>query len=58
MKKLVLLVSISFLLFSNSKSATLENKVLAKVGNDEITYGRLEAAFQKNMSGEKEIIRT
>lgn len=53
MKKLVLLISISFLLFSNSKSATLENKVLAKVGNDEITYGRLEAAFQKNMSGEK-----
>ncbi|MER3328550.1 MAG: peptidylprolyl isomerase, partial [Candidatus Kapaibacterium sp.] len=31
----------------------MENKVLAKVGTDNITYGRLETAFQKNMSGEK-----
>lgn len=53
MKNIILIISIAFLAFSFSNSQTLENKVLAKVGTDDVTYSRLEAAFQKNMSGEK-----
>ncbi len=53
MKNIILILSLSFLSLSFSNAQSLENKVLAKVGTDNVTYGRLEAAFQKNMSGEK-----
>ena len=53
MKKVILIFLISIIGSSISISKSLDNKILAKVGDDEITYGRLETAFQKNMSGEK-----
>ncbi len=54
MKKVILIILISSLGFSLTAANVLDKKVLAKVGNEEITYGRLETAFQKNMSGEKQ----
>jgi len=53
MKKILLIIAFTIFAFSITDAQTLQNKVLAKVGTDEITYGRLEAAFQKNMTGEK-----
>ncbi|MFA7326549.1 MAG: peptidylprolyl isomerase [Candidatus Kapaibacterium sp.] len=53
MKNIISIIAFSIFAFSFTNAQTLENKVLAKVGTDNVTYGRLEAAFQKNMSGEK-----
>ncbi len=53
MKNIILIIAFFVFAFSVSNSQSLDNKVLAKVGNENVTYDRLEAAFQKNMSGEK-----
>ncbi|PKL80243.1 MAG: hypothetical protein CVV25_05150 [Ignavibacteriae bacterium HGW-Ignavibacteriae-4] len=53
MKNIILIIAFSILTFSITNAQSFENKVLAKVGTENVTYGRLEAAFQKNMSGEK-----
>lgn len=53
MKKLILFICTAVLLNSALISKPLVDKVLAKVGDEDVTYQKLEAAFQKNMSGDK-----
>lgn len=53
MKNFLILITFTILSITFTNAATTSSDVLAKVGDEEITYNRLEAAFQKNMSGEK-----
>lgn len=53
MKNFLILITVTIITLNYVIAANPTNEVLAKVGNEEITYGQLESAFQKNMSGEK-----
>lgn len=53
MKNIILLFALSLLLQSTVFSNDYDDKVLAKIGDEEITYERLEDAFQKNMVGKE-----
>jgi len=53
MKKFILLFALSLVLQNVAFSSEYDNKVLAEIGDEEITYERLESAFQKNMIGKE-----
>lgn len=53
MNKILTLIIATSLFSITAISKPLDEKVLAKVGTENITYQNLEAAYQKNMSGEK-----
>jgi peptidyl-prolyl cis-trans isomerase SurA len=57
MKHFILLFAFLLILPLAAKANDYDDKVLAEIGDEEITYKRLEYAFQKNMVGEKKELR-
>ena len=53
MKNIYILFIVALIVSKSVYSSDLDEKVLANVGDEKITYERLESVFQKNMSGEK-----
>jgi hypothetical protein len=53
MKHFIILFAFLLILPNAAKTNDYDDKVLAEIDDEEVTYERLEYAFQKNMVGDK-----